>query len=81
MAKKHFLVGGQCRDYDYTTFCEDCWPACLEFMQNWLEELADGCDEGQTVKIEFTVKQGECEFCSNCGKANCEDESVCGISS
>ncbi len=65
---KYFLVNGQCRDYDFSTFCEDCWPKALEFAQEWLEELADGCDIEETVRIEFQVKSGFPEHCYGCGK-------------
>lgn len=65
---KHFIVEGQCRDYDFSSFCEDCWPSCLQFAQDWLEELCDGCDTDQTVKIEFSVKNGPPEHCCGCGK-------------
>ncbi len=65
---KHFIIEGQCRDYDFSTFCEECWPACLEFAQEWLEELADGCDVDEKVKIEFEVKNGSPDFCYGCQK-------------
>ncbi len=64
---KHFVVSGQCRDYDESAFCEECWLKALAFAQQWLEELADGCDVDQTVKIEFSVKSGNPDHCYGCG--------------
>lgn len=55
----HFMVSGPRRDYDYSTFCEECNEDAVECAQEWLAEVFDGLDIGEDVSVTMQVVAGK----------------------
>lgn len=64
----HYEVEGPFRDYNYTPFCSDCNTAAQECAAEWLAEVFDGLDIGESVSVTMKVVAGDLpndEPCAN----------------
>lgn len=69
----HFEVEGSRRDYDFSTFCENHQSEAMDFANEWLLELVDGTDVGDTVDIKVHVRKGAAERCYACEPARASE--------
>lgn len=58
MKPHHYVVEGPCRDYDYSTFCEDCNNDAADFASEWLAEVFDALDVGEETSVTMRVVEG-----------------------
>jgi hypothetical protein len=65
----HFEVEGPRRDYDRTTFCCKAFDEAVDFATEWMAELADGQDVGESDSVTFRTVAGPCERCYGTGHA------------
>ncbi len=56
--KCHYRVEGPGRDYDTTEFCEAHNNEATEFASEWLFEVFDGADIGETVNVSMRICKG-----------------------
>jgi len=59
----HFIVEGPGRDYDYSTFCEECNTDAIECANEWMAECFDALDVGEDVSVTMKVVDGAAEEC------------------
>ena len=63
MGTHHFEVHGPGRDYDYSTFCEQCHLDAIKCATEWMAERFDGLDIGEDVSVTMKVVEGAADEC------------------
>ena len=51
----HFVIEGPGRDYDYATFCRECYADAIDFANEWLAERFDALDVGEDAAVTVSV--------------------------
>ena len=77
MDTHHFEVHGPGRDYDYSTFCSTCHTDALECAKEWMAEVFDDLEPGESCKVEVLCVEGDLADCEGeCYGDSCKREAA-----
>lgn len=68
MPKYLITIEGPCKDYDYSTFCEDHCNDAIDFLSSWGSDLIDMIEPNEvyslTIKCRDWLPNDRCYVCN-----------------